>query len=183
MKKEPDFIARLYFLTTEQGGRVGYASSGYRPHIKFSHSEYLTTGEQVYIHKDEVLPGENVNAEIRIIATDVFKENLESGMLFKFCEGERTIGFGEILEIINPELQKSINYIPANLANFFTLNLEFRKVHNGLFETFEDGEPVKLRLNDFPEFPMWTLWYGSQSMDFDDAPKNWSINYDNTNIP
>lgn len=105
MKKEPDFIAHLYFLTTDQGGRVGYASSGYRPHIKFSHSEYLTTGEQVYLEVDKVLPGENVKAEIRILATDVFKENLESGILFKFCEGERIMGFGEILEIINPELQ------------------------------------------------------------------------------
>ena len=29
-KGEPDFIARVTYLTTEQGGRRGYAASGYR---------------------------------------------------------------------------------------------------------------------------------------------------------
>lgn len=175
IKLFPDFIANLYFLTSAQGGRNGFASSGYRPHIKFSHSNYMTTGEQIFIGKDKVNPGENVKAEIRILATDVFKENLEAGILFKFCEGDRTIGFGEILEVTNPELQKSINFIPATLANFFSRALKFKEIRGGLFETHFEGKSVKLRMNDFPDFPMWTLMYGAQSMDFDDAPKHWKI--------
>ena len=30
----PDFTAKVKYLTTEEGGRTGYAASGYRPHFQ-----------------------------------------------------------------------------------------------------------------------------------------------------
>ena len=106
MNREPDFTAKLFYLTSEQGGRNSFASSGYRPHIQFSHKKYNTSGQQIFLNKEIVKPGENVEAEITIIAIEEFRNELYPGMLFKFCEGSRIIGFGEIIEIINKELEK-----------------------------------------------------------------------------
>ncbi len=115
--KETDFIAALDFLTTEQGGRTGYAQSGYRPHIEFDkYPEYLTSGQQTFIGQDIVQPGDKVMAEIAILSTKYFEQRLFENMRFKFCEGSRAVGFGKIIEIVNPDLklksdtdQKTIN--------------------------------------------------------------------------
>lgn len=40
-------------------------------------------------------------------------------------------------------------------------------------------EDCTLRMNDFPDEPMWTLFYKGESLDFDDEPKNWKIHYRN----
>lgn len=96
----------MEFLPTEQSGRKGYASSGYRPHIEFdNYPEYLTSGSQNYIGKEKVKPGEKVKAEIAILGTEYFTKRLYENMRFKFCEGSRLIGFGKIIEIINDELK------------------------------------------------------------------------------
>ena len=36
-----------------------------------------------------------------------------------------------------------------------------------------------LRMNDFPDEPLWTLFYKGDSIDFDDTPSVWSITYRN----
>ncbi|WP_299325439.1 elongation factor Tu [uncultured Maribacter sp.] len=112
-----DFIAELEFLTTEKGGRKGYAKSGYRPHIEFeNYPEILTTGQQTYIGKDTVEPGEKIKAKIAILSTEYFSNRLYENMEFKFCEGPRTVGYGQIIEIINSDL-KSDPKIKQELIN------------------------------------------------------------------
>ncbi len=106
-KGQPDFIAKVTYLTTEQGGRKGYAASGYRPHVKFDGRKELTSGEQLFIDKDKVFPGETVNAEIRILGTDFFKNYLFVGQHFEVAEASHLVGHGEILEVINPNLPQS----------------------------------------------------------------------------
>jgi hypothetical protein len=125
--KQIDFISELEFLSTEQGGRKGYASSGYRPHIEFdNYPEYLTSGNQTYIGKEKVESGEKVKAEIAILGTEYFTKRLYENMEFKFCEGSRTIGFGKIIEIINTDLQCesdidqktiNLNLYPTDIKN------------------------------------------------------------------
>jgi len=102
----PDFIAILKYRTAEEGGRDKPAFSGYRPHIKFPFSNYLTSGQQKFIDKEIVYPGDTVKAAIVILATDVFANTLEVGMPFEFAEGSRIIGTGEIIEIVNENLRK-----------------------------------------------------------------------------
>ena len=50
-------------------------------------------------------------------------------------------------------------------------------------DTFiSDQYPIKecyLKMNDFPDEPMWTLFYKNESADFDDTPKKWVIKYKN----
>lgn len=106
MPNTPHFIARLKYLTSKEGGRKTAAHSGYRPHIKFEGSKYLTSGQQVFIGADKVNPGESVDAEITIIATDVFKNYLYPGLKFHFAEGPRIIGTGEIIKVLDKSLEK-----------------------------------------------------------------------------
>ncbi|ABG57868.1 protein chain elongation factor EF-Tu [Cytophaga hutchinsonii ATCC 33406] len=115
--KPTDFIAELEFLPSEKSGRKSPAHSGYRPHIEFeNYPEYLTSGQQVYIGQHTAEPGTKVNAEITILGAEYFAKRIYENMAFTFCEGANTIGFGKVLEIINPDLrctadadQKSIN--------------------------------------------------------------------------
>lgn len=106
-KGEPDFVAKITYLTTEEGGRKGYASSGYRPHVKFDGRKELTSGEQLFVDKDKVFPGDIVIAEIRISGRDIFKNYLFRGQHFEIGEGPIVVGHGEVLEIINPELKQT----------------------------------------------------------------------------
>ena len=106
-KGEPDFIARVAYLTAEQGGRRGYAVSGYRPHVKFDGRKELTSGEQLFIDKDKVFPGETVTAEIRILGKDFFKNYLFVGQHFEIAEASHLVGHGEILEVTNPNLRQA----------------------------------------------------------------------------
>jgi len=101
-----DFIAELQFLNTEQGGRKNTVASGYRPHIEFEdHPEYLTSGQQIYIGKEKVEPGETVLAEISILSKAYFKNKLNENMKFDFYEGPHIIGSGKVLEIMNVSLK------------------------------------------------------------------------------
>lgn len=104
MTTKADFIATLTYRTTENGGRSHYAATGYRPAIKFSFDDRMTSGEQKFLDKEMVYPGETVLAEIRIVWIDIFKRKLKCGTQFEFYEGARMIGTGEIIEVINEEL-------------------------------------------------------------------------------
>jgi|SRR5579859_3358246 len=103
-RKCPDFVAALKYYTTEEGGRRTPAKSGYRPQIKFDFEEMQTSGQQAFIDKEIVCPGDTVNAEITMSSPMIFKGRLSSGMAFQFREGARIIGVGQIIEILNREL-------------------------------------------------------------------------------
>ncbi|MCC7453111.1 MAG: hypothetical protein IT222_03005 [Crocinitomix sp.] len=105
-KGQPDIIAETKYFKTEDGGRQHYTASGYRPHLKFIGKNLLTTGEQIFIDKDNVFPGDIVKAEIRILSVDAFTGYLYPGQKFDICEGPRTIGHGEIIQVINDKLKK-----------------------------------------------------------------------------
>ncbi|RYD55656.1 MAG: hypothetical protein EOP56_15165 [Sphingobacteriales bacterium] len=101
-----DFIATLTYLTTEKGGRQTPALSGYRPQIKFDFSEIQTSGQQTFIDRKMVYPGDSVEAEIKIIAAEYFNGQLKEKMKFDFREGSRIIGTGQIKHIVNKELKQ-----------------------------------------------------------------------------
>lgn len=99
-----DFIADLKYLTTEEGGRKTPVFSGYRPQVKFDFDEMQTSGQQTFLNKDTVYPGDTVEATIRIISVEHFANTLTEGMKFEFKEGSRIIGTGIITEILNDKL-------------------------------------------------------------------------------
>ncbi|KKO92476.1 hypothetical protein AAW12_05085 [Sphingobacterium sp. Ag1] len=81
-----DFIALLQYRTTQEGGRKTPAFSKYRLQIKFDFDEMQTSGEQTFIDKDTVYPGEEVKAAIRLAGVIYFRGRLAEGMLFEFGE-------------------------------------------------------------------------------------------------
>lgn len=103
-RKTLDFTATLKYYTIEEGGRRTPAKSGYRPQVKFDFEEAQTSGQQVFVDKDIVYPGDTVNAEISMASPMIFKGRLSCGIAFEFLEGAKVIGTGQIIEIINPEL-------------------------------------------------------------------------------
>lgn len=102
-----DFIAELHYLTPEQGGRQTPVASGYRPQVKFDFTDMQTSGQQTFIGKEIVNPGETVDAKIKIHAVDYFAHTLTENLKFEFREGSRTIGHGIIKQIINDKLEKA----------------------------------------------------------------------------
>lgn len=106
-KPKPDFIATLTYKTTEEGGRKTAAKSGYRPQVKFDFEEIQTSGQQTFIHREIVYPGDTVEAEIRILSSDLFTNKLSENMEFEFREGARVVGTGRIVQILNDELKKA----------------------------------------------------------------------------
>jgi hypothetical protein len=105
--KQADFIASLNYRTTEQGGRKTAAKSGYRPQVKFDFTEMETSGQQTFIDREFVFPGDSVVAEIKILSVDFFANSLTEGMDFEFREGATIIGTGKIKHIINERLKKA----------------------------------------------------------------------------
>lgn len=105
--RDDDFIAILTYKTVEQGGRKTPAHSGYRPQVKFDFEEMQTSGQQTFVNKDIVYPGETVEAKIKILSVDHFANCLTEGMEFEFREGYKIIGTGIIKKILNYKLKKA----------------------------------------------------------------------------
>ena len=103
-KNGPDFIATLKYSTSENGGRKTAAHSGYRPMIKFPFSPMHTSGQQIFIGRDQVSPGESIDAEITLVSVPYFAGQLFEGLEFIFTEGSTIIGTGIIKTILNTQL-------------------------------------------------------------------------------
>lgn len=101
-----DFIAELTYLSTQEGGRKSPVTSGYRSQIKFDFDDMRTSGQQTFIDKELVNPGEEVAAKVKILAVDHFANSLTEGMMFEFWEAAHLIGTGEIKYIVNSKLEK-----------------------------------------------------------------------------
>lgn len=102
-----DFIATLTYKTTEQGGRKTAAKNGYSPQVKFDFDEMQTSGQQTFIDRELVFPGDTVDAEIKILSVDHFANRLTEKMQFELREGVTIIGTGLIKQIINNKLKKA----------------------------------------------------------------------------
>lgn len=104
-KDRPDLIATVTYLTTDEGGRKTPANSGYRPQFGISDLRMQTSGEQIFINKDSVNPGETAKAEITLLSPQFFEGKLFIGKEFEFKEGSRLIARGKIEEILNKALE------------------------------------------------------------------------------
>jgi hypothetical protein len=132
MNKKPDFKAKLVYRTTENGGRKSFANSGYRPQVEFNHiPNFSTSGQQVFLEKESVLPGETVNAEISLLTYFGVVGNLSINDTFNFCEGSRIIGTGKIIEILNKNLENKYSQTEReNLTKRIETAIELAKNGN-----------------------------------------------------
>ena len=105
--RNPDLVARVIYLTIEQGGRRTPAGNGHRPQTKFEGLRGLTPAEQIFTDKREyILPGDAAEAEITLVTKDQFRRSLYAGQMFEFFDNDKLIGTGTILKVLNGELSR-----------------------------------------------------------------------------
>ncbi len=101
-----DFLARIYLLTPEEGGRKTPVWLGYRPQVYFPTEicDEGTSGSWNFMEKEKLSPGETTKIGIALLRSDFFKNKLLVGMPLILQEGGTQVGRGEILEIYNLDL-------------------------------------------------------------------------------
>jgi elongation factor Tu len=89
------FKAQVYVLKKEEGGRHTPFFKGYRPQFYFRTTD--VTGDIILPEGVEmVMPGDNVEFEVKLITTIACEE----GLKFAIREGGRTVGAGVVTKII-----------------------------------------------------------------------------------
>ena len=90
------FKAEVYVLSKEEGGRHTPFFNKYRPQFYFRTTD--VTGEVMLPAGVEmVMPGDNVSIEVELIN----KIAMEKGLRFAIREGGRTVGSGQVTEIVD----------------------------------------------------------------------------------
>ena len=89
------FKAQVYVLSKEEGGRHTPFFSNYRPQFYFRTTD-VTGVIELPAGVEMVMPGDNVEMTVELIAPIA----IENGTKFSIREGGRTVGSGNISEII-----------------------------------------------------------------------------------
>jgi elongation factor Tu len=94
-KPHSDFKAEIYVLKKEEGGRHTPFHNKYRPQFYFRTTDvtgeiFLTEGREM------VMPGDNVSITVKLIVPVA----MDKGLRFAIREGGRTVGAGQVTEII-----------------------------------------------------------------------------------
>jgi len=77
--------------------------TGYRPAHMIN--GYLTTGLHEYIDCDHICKGETKEGFITFISPEFYPNSLRVGDIISFQEGSKTVGYAEVLDIINDILK------------------------------------------------------------------------------
>ncbi|WP_306642486.1 elongation factor Tu [Sanyastnella coralliicola] len=89
------FKGEVYILKKEEGGRHTPFHNRYRPQFYFRTTD--VTGEIILGDgREMVMPGDNVTIEVNLIAPVA----MDKGLRFAIREGGRTVGAGQVTEII-----------------------------------------------------------------------------------
>ncbi|ADQ18052.1 elongation factor Tu [Leadbetterella byssophila] len=95
VKPHTKFKAEVYVLSKEEGGRHTPFFNKYRPQFYFRTTD--VTGEIFLPENIEmVMPGDNVTIEVHLINAIA----MDKGLRFAIREGGRTVGAGQVTEII-----------------------------------------------------------------------------------
>ena len=90
-----EFMAEVYVLKKEEGGRHTPFFQGYRPQF-YIRTMDITGSIELPEGVEMVMPGDNVNMKVELISPVA----LETGSRFAIREGGRTVGAGVITEIL-----------------------------------------------------------------------------------
>ena len=96
VKPHSHFKAEVYVLSKEEGGRHTPFFNRYRPQFYLRTTD--VTGEiTLPANVEMVMPGDNVTIEVNLLSTVA----LEKGLRFAIREGGRTVGAGQVTEILD----------------------------------------------------------------------------------
>jgi elongation factor Tu len=95
VKPASRFKAEIYVLKKEEGGRHTPFFSNYRPQFFFRTTD-VTGVIKLPEGREMVMPGENVSIEVELI----YEVAMDKGLRFAIREGGRTIGAGQVTEVL-----------------------------------------------------------------------------------
>ncbi|MDP2195058.1 MAG: elongation factor Tu, partial [Rhodocyclaceae bacterium] len=95
IKPHTHFIAEVYVLSKDEGGRHTPFFNGYRPQFYFRTTD-VTGACELPAGIEMVMPGDNVQMTVKLIAPIA----MEDGLRFAIREGGRTVGAGVVAKII-----------------------------------------------------------------------------------
>ena len=90
------FKAEIYVLSKEEGGRHTPFFTNYRPQFYFRTTD-VTGNIALPEGVEMVMPGDNVSIEVDLISAIA----MEKGLRFAIREGGRTVGSGQVTEIVD----------------------------------------------------------------------------------
>ncbi len=94
IKPHKKFVAQVYVLKKEEGGRHKSFVAGYRPQFYFRTTD--VTGSIDLKGQDVIMPGDNTEIDVELI----YPVAMEEGLRFAIREGGKTIGAGVVAKII-----------------------------------------------------------------------------------
>ncbi len=96
VKPHAKFKCEVYVLSKDEGGRHTPFFNGYRPQFYFRTTD--VTGDcKLPENVEMVMPGDNVSMTVELINTIA----MEKGLRFAIREGGRTVGAGQVTEILD----------------------------------------------------------------------------------
>ncbi|MEL7376266.1 MAG: elongation factor Tu [Bacteroidota bacterium] len=95
VKPHKHFKCEIYVLSKDEGGRHTPFFKGYRPQFYFRTTD-VTGDISLPENVEMVMPGDNVTLEVKLINSIA----MEKGLRFAIREGGRTVGAGQVTEIL-----------------------------------------------------------------------------------
>jgi elongation factor Tu len=96
VKPHSKFKCEVYVLGKDEGGRHTPFFNGYRPQFYFRTTD-VTGDVKLPAGVEMVMPGDNVTLEVALINPIA----MEKGLRFAIREGGRTVGAGQVTEILD----------------------------------------------------------------------------------
>ncbi|OAV44442.1 elongation factor Tu [Lewinella sp. 4G2] len=96
VKPHTKFKCEVYVLSKDEGGRHTPFFNGYRPQFYFRTTD-VTGDVKLPENVEMVMPGDNVTLEVTLLAEIA----MEKGLRFAIREGGRTVGAGQVTEILD----------------------------------------------------------------------------------
>jgi len=96
VKPHKNFKCSVYVLSKEEGGRHTPFFNGYRPQFYFRTTD-VTGDVKLPANVEMVMPGDNIELEVKLLNTIA----MEKGLRFAIREGGRTVGAGQVTEILD----------------------------------------------------------------------------------
>ena len=95
IKPHTKFMAEIYVLSKEEGGRHTPFFNGYRPQFYFRTTD-VTGSVDLPQGVEMVMPGDNITVTVSLIAPIA----MEEGLRFAIREGGRTVGAGVVAKVV-----------------------------------------------------------------------------------
>lgn len=96
VKPHIHFKCEVYVLSKEEGGRHTPFFNGYRPQFYFRTTD-VTGDVKLPDGVEMVMPGDNVSLEVKLVSPIA----MEKGLRFAIREGGRTVGAGQVTEVLD----------------------------------------------------------------------------------